>query len=94
MATGNFRAAFSPQLGHTIPKSGAHIGTQVTLIPPLSGARPTALSVKSEKVGRLEASNHNGFKDSAPLAPLAPLKNKGVRIIAEMMLQDLNCIFE
>ncbi|PSJ18517.1 hypothetical protein [Nitrosomonas supralitoralis] len=50
---------------------------------PESGARPTALSVEYEKVGRPEANNHNGFKDSAPLAPLAPLKNKGVGLERE-----------
>lgn len=48
-----------------------------------SGARPSALNDNSEKVGRLKSSSHEGLMNSAPLAPLAPLKNKGEGIEQE-----------
>ncbi len=41
-----------------------------TEITPESRASPTALGDDFEKVGRLESSNDNGFKDSALLAHL------------------------
>ncbi|SNX61277.1 hypothetical protein SAMN06296273_2731 [Nitrosomonas ureae] len=57
---------------------GAENNIENAAIPPKSRARPTALGVDSEKVGQLQTNSHNGSSDSAPLAPPAPLKNKGV----------------
>lgn len=48
-----------------------------------SGARPTDSYDDNEKVGRLKTNNQAILDDSAPLAPLAPLKNKGVRLEQE-----------
>lgn len=45
---------------------------------PSSGACPTIFNDDAEEVGRLKSSIHAGFDSSAPLAPLAPLKNKGI----------------
>ena len=50
---------------------------------PISGARPTALSGDCKKVGRTESSNQAGLDDSAPLAPLAPLKKQGAGLEQE-----------
>jgi hypothetical protein len=45
---------------------------------PISGARPTASSIEAGKMGRTESNVQAGFDDSAPLAPLAPLKKQGI----------------
>ena len=50
---------------------------------PNSRARPTDSDGGYEKVGRLESSNDNGFKDSALLALPALLKNEGVGLEQE-----------
>lgn len=47
-------------------------------ITPSSGARPTIFNDDSKEVGRLKSSIHKGLEGPAPLAPPAPLKNKGV----------------
>ncbi len=57
--------------------------TENAEITPESRARPTASDDDFEKVGRLESSNDNGFKDYALLALPALLKNKGVELEQE-----------
>ena len=59
---------------------GAENTTDQPGIAPKSGARPSALSDDSEKVGQLQSSIHKAFENSAPIAPLAPLKNKGIGV--------------
>lgn len=60
------------------PIRGARIKAENSEITPSSGARPTIFTDNYEEVGRLQSSIHEGFESSAPLAPPAPVKNKGV----------------
>lgn len=62
---------------------GAENTTDQPGIAPKSGARPSALSDDSEKVGQLQSSIHKAFENSAPIAPLAPLKNERVGLEQE-----------
>lgn len=48
---------------------------------PESRARPTTSDSNSEKVGRLGSNVYNGSGDSALLALLALLKNKGIGLV-------------
>jgi hypothetical protein len=94
VATGYFRAVFSPQSRYTFTKFRAHIGTKNTAIPPKSRARPTALGVDSEKVGQLQTNNYNGSSDSALLALPALLKKQGVGLEQENYDAKIKWIFQ
>lgn len=60
------------------PIRGARIKAENSEITQSSGARPTIFTDNYEEVGRLQSSIHEGFESSTPLAPPAPLKNKGI----------------
>ena len=71
----HFRSELMPEL----QKVGRIMKLNPRIIPK-SRARPTALGDDFEKVGRLESSSDNGYKDSALLALPAPLKKQGMGI--------------